>query len=194
MAKSHGESQRQWQKRHPEYLKQWRLKHKEHLKEYRHKWFVEHREQEAQNFRDWRNKNKFRAILITKATVANQRYPGKVSTQDVADVLRRQGRICHWCGKKIRINQDLTLEHLKRVNDTKYLTIACRSCNASRRSISGPPTTPEQRYWADKWRKHDWYEAHKELQYERNKLWKKNHPEFYKKYYHEYYLRKKLET
>ncbi len=75
-----------------------------------------------------------RRIFTAKAASANRAYRGKghITLEDIVEVVKNSGRTCHWCNKKNLQGRDLTLEHLKPINDKKYLAIACQSCNFGR--------------------------------------------------------------
>jgi hypothetical protein len=80
-----------------------------------------------------------------KACAANRRYPGHLTAADVEFVMERGKRTCHHCGKKNLRGMNLTLEHLKPVNDVRYLAVSCHACNVARIPNRGPRKTEEQK-------------------------------------------------
>lgn len=105
---------------------------KETKREYRRRWYLANKEKEKERARKWQKKNKDRASAINRVTCANSRYPGFLSVDDVLEVIKKGKHICYWCKKEKLSGSDLTLEHLKPINDKRFLVIACRSCNAKK--------------------------------------------------------------
>lgn len=141
----------------PDYMKKWRAANKDRIRQYRRKQYIEHREEQIAYSTRWGQENPERFSLQRKAVSANLRYSGKITTADVEAVIARCGRMCHWCGKQDLANRDLTLEHLRPINDPRHLVIACLSCNAAKIQIYGPRKTNEERRADDvrraaKWR------------------------------------------
>jgi len=83
--------------------------------------------------------------LLSRISQANARYPGKITIRDVKDVIERCGAKCYWCGKPGLSGRDVTIEHLKPVNDARFITIACFSCNAAKIPLFGPRKTREEK-------------------------------------------------
>lgn len=116
----------------PDYLKNWRKANPDKVRAQQQAYYHRTKEDQKRRATAWQKANPERIALIRKARAANLRYPGRISSKDVDLVLQRNGTKCHWCGKPDLKGRDLTLEHLKPINDVRYLTIACLSCNASR--------------------------------------------------------------
>ncbi len=100
--------------------------------------YARNREKVQVRTKAWAAANPWRALMLVKASAANRKYPGKVTGDDVAGVFERANRTCHWCGKKELTGRDLTLEHLKPINDVRHLVVACRACNSARILERGP--------------------------------------------------------
>lgn len=66
------------------------------------------------------------------ARLANQRYPGRLTVTDARRIFEASGGICYWCKRDGLKGWQLTLEHLKPVNDPAYIVAACYSCNCAR--------------------------------------------------------------
>ena len=100
-----------------------------------------------------------RSTFSRKAASANRFYRGKgvITVDDVSDVVKQSGRICHWCGKKNLQGNDLTLEHLKPINEKKYLAIACLSCNCSQVVRRGRKLTAREIIEGNNNRAKKWY-------------------------------------
>lgn len=115
-----------------EYMKGWREKNKEKLKKDRKIWYTKHKEQENNQARQWIKENKERWALHTRRTHANRRYPGKLTIKDVEEIVLTNKRMCYWCHKTELKGKDMTLEHLKPMNDKRFIVLACWKCNAAR--------------------------------------------------------------
>jgi hypothetical protein len=119
------------------YQAAWKKAHRTEIalynKLYRRAHAKEHRERNAR----WREANRERFDAGLKVAAAKRRYPGDLCVADVLAVIEKSGRRCHWCGKSKLKGRDLTLEHLKPVNDLAHLTVACLSCNAARLALKG---------------------------------------------------------
>jgi hypothetical protein len=94
---------------------------------------------------EWNRRNPEWHKFATAARLANKRYPGKITTSDIAEIVVRSGRICHWCEKQDLSGRDLTLEHLRPENDKDSIVVACLSCNARRRQRPRPDKKDEKR-------------------------------------------------
>ncbi|HEV3303058.1 MAG TPA: hypothetical protein VG055_25625 [Planctomycetaceae bacterium] len=86
-----------------------------------------------------------RATMHRKAASANLKYPGHLTADDVMAVFEKSKRTCCHCGKKNLRGMDLTLEHLKPINDVRYLAISCHACNVARIPHRGPRKSEEQK-------------------------------------------------
>lgn len=64
---------------------------------------------------------------------ANRRYPGRITVDDVAEIIERSGRNCYWCKKGQLAGGDLTLEHLEPENRKNCIVVSCLRCNTERR-------------------------------------------------------------
>lgn len=117
------------------YRKIWKAKNKDKTAVYRRRNYLKY--QEARKKYANEHRNPARTLLGKKASCANKRYPGKITIKDIDFIIQRDGKKCHWCKKQITEKGDLTLEHLKPVNDVQYLTIACLACNNSRKHLRG---------------------------------------------------------
>lgn len=115
-----------------EYMAEWREANIEWIKEYRRDRYNKNKKKEKKSAVSWQKKNPYKFMLICKAAAANKRYPGKITYKDIETVINRDGKKCYWCKKDILEISDLTLEHLKPVNQIEHLTIACRNCNGSK--------------------------------------------------------------
>lgn len=132
---------RKWRDKNREkndsYQAEWKKAHKAEVslynKLYRQAHAKEHREINAR----WRKNHPDRFDAGLKAAAAKRRYPGEITAADVLVVIERCDRKCYWCGKANLAGRDLTLEHLKPVNDLAHLTVACLSCNAARLALKG---------------------------------------------------------
>lgn len=172
--KSHAAYMREWRAAHPEYaeyMRQYRIEHREKVYADRRAWRAQNRKRNAELALEWRAKNPVLAACATKASVANRRFPGKLTAQDVVEVVERSGYKCHWCGKENLQGADLTLEHLQPLNDKKYLVIACRSCNSAQKHKypDRVPVTTEEQKAKDAIRLRAWYLNNQELQRQRQR-------------------------
>lgn len=99
-------------------------------------WYSKNRQRALDYSRAWGAKNASRRALRNKcnraAKLANARYPGVVTAQDIAAIIELSERICHWCKKRNLTGADLTIEHLQPLNDKRFLAVACRACNSAR--------------------------------------------------------------
>lgn len=132
---SHTEYMRKWRAEHPEYLEymqRWRGENKERLAEYRRDRYAAHRSEEKAAAVSWAKKYPFEVLLHSKASAANNRYEGRITAQDIRELLERDGLVCYWCKKAIELRRDFTLEHLEPINDPSVLAIACQACNCAR--------------------------------------------------------------
>src|ERR1700687_5353014 len=94
---------------------------------------------------EWNKRNPERRKFAMAARLATKRYPGKITASDIAEIILRSGRICHWCQKHGLSGRDLTLEHLKPENNKDCIVVACFSCNARRRQRPERDKKYEQR-------------------------------------------------
>lgn len=134
------EYMRAWRAKHPEhrdYMRQWRETHAEQLKAYRQRYYEEHAEREIDLAVIWQKAHLVEAAIHRKIAAAHERYPGRITAQDIRDLVARVGWVCCWCKKAITSLRDFTLEHLEPVNDPKHLAIACAACNAAKVPSSG---------------------------------------------------------
>lgn len=125
---------------HPEYadyMRRWRAENADHRRAYQRKWYFEHRDSQVAGAMQWNRDHRLDYALHRKVAAAHARYPGRITVDDIRALLERQGWVCHWCKKEITKMRDLTLEHLKPVNDPQHITIACLPCNAARLPLFG---------------------------------------------------------
>ncbi len=135
MSKAKTEYMREWRAEHPEhrqYMREWREANKEKLAQYRRQWYEAHRAKEKENAVVWQKTNIIECAINRKVASANQRYRGHICSQDIRDLIERDGWFCYWCKKPIETLRDFTLEHLEPFNDPEVLAIACHSCNCAR--------------------------------------------------------------
>ena len=142
------ESMRRWQREHPENMRAnsrrcyWKDVHKSRRKGIES--YLRHRAERDAKVRQWTAAHPGRQNLYNQAHAANKRYPGKVTGQDIADIIARcEGRCC-WCNVLCEGSgkDRLTIEHLKPINDPKdplAMSVACNSCNAKRRHVTDWP-------------------------------------------------------
>lgn len=140
------EYMRNFRATHPDYkiyMREYRKKHRAKVYADRQAWREANRERNAKLANNWYHTHLFIATCGKKAAAANKYYPGKLTTKDVAGVIEKSGRKCHWCGRENLSGQNLTLEHLRPINDIQYLVIACKSCNSARLHLRGVIATFE---------------------------------------------------
>lgn len=127
---------RRWREQQGEkyraYMKAWRAAHKAKISAYNKQYQKEHAVEHRAINKRWRENHPERQVALGKAGAAHQRYPGTLSLYDVMSVIEKSGRKCFWCGKEDLKGRDLTLEHLKPVNDVAKLVVACHSCNCKK--------------------------------------------------------------
>ena len=145
----------------------------------RHEYYLLHREEMIEKAKERAKRDPLRRSMGTRARFANSRYPGKITADDLLEVLKRDGNRCFWCGKEDLKGFDLTIEHLQPVNHTDHLTIACRSCNGKR--MAGTPH-PEPLSDEERKQRHyesvrRWRETHPERSYAHDRLYKEQHQE-----------------
>lgn len=116
----------------PDYMQKWRAVNAERIKQQRRAYYEAHRDRTKQEAMEWARSNRYRYALSCKAATANRRYQGKITIEDVETIIERCGRVCYWCGKADLAGRDLTLEHLKPMNDKSVIVIACHRCNCRR--------------------------------------------------------------
>lgn len=130
--------QRKWRENNPivwkQYMKKYRIENKEKIAKSRHEWYLKNKCKKNKKEAERQRNNKEYTKLHWKASSANRKYHGTITAKDILEVIKKSGMKCYWCGKTDLSGRDLTLEHLKRVNNIKYIKIACFSCNASRKS------------------------------------------------------------
>lgn len=136
----HAAYMRGWRAKHPEYreyMRQWRAANAERLAAYRRQRYEANHEREIDLCVIWQNDHPVEAAIHRKVAAANKYYPGRITAQDVRDVIARVGWICCWCKEPIRRLRDFTLEHLEPRNDPACLSIACHSCNCAKLPSAG---------------------------------------------------------
>ena len=172
--KSHAEYMRKWRngnEDYAEYMRQYRQENRDKIASDHQAWRQRNQKRNAELAREWIVKNPVLAACIRKAQAANSRFPGRLTAQDVFEIIERSGYKCHWCGKENLRGPDLTLEHLQPVNDKRYLTVACRSCNGAHKHKYSDriPITPEERKAKDAVRLRGWYLNNQDLQRQRQR-------------------------
>lgn len=137
---AHSIYMRQWRARKGEqwrtYMRAWREKNRERIKATRSAHYEQHRDEEIAAAVRYTTAHYDRHLFGCRAVNANKRYPGRLTRADVAFIFDRDNYTCHWCSKRNLDGRDLTLEHLKPMNDRQHIVAACLSCNSSRRSLT----------------------------------------------------------
>jgi hypothetical protein len=140
---------RAWYARNAEKCKKWTRryarKNRAKVKERRRRYYQDHKEEIVEKVRVRRRRDPLKAASHGKAQAANRRYPGRLTAADVLSVIVKSGRKCCHCGKKNLRGVDLTLEHLKPINDVRYLAISCHACNVARIPHRGPRKSEKQK-------------------------------------------------
>lgn len=172
--KQKAEYMRKWRDgnvEYAEYMRRYRQEHRDKVYADRRAWRQRNRKRNAELASQWADDNPLLAACGRKAHSANRRFPGKLDARDVLEVIERSGYKCHWCGKENLQGADLTLEHLKPVNDKKHLAIACRSCNSSHKAQHPhfKPLSEEEKAQRASTRLRKWYLDHQELQRQRQR-------------------------
>jgi hypothetical protein len=134
-----GLSMRVYRTRHKKelqtYMKKWRKEHAEQIRKSRRRWYLKHAEEEKLKTQQWNKENPFEAKLARMVTKANRKYKiGKLTVEDVRKIVEKANFSCYWCKKEKLKGRNMTLEHLKPINDKQFLTIACLSCNSKQLS------------------------------------------------------------
>jgi hypothetical protein len=160
---------REWRANHPEhreYMRQWREANKERISKWRRERYLAHLEEENAYAVAWDKEHVLESVIIRKVCSANNRYHGKLCTQDIRDLIERDGWFCHWCKKPIETLKDFTLEHLEPVNDPAVLALACHSCNCARLPRWGLMARLQKKEYLDR---------RKDAKREYDKRWKEEH-------------------
>ena len=108
-------------------------------------YYERNRDRILRRTKEYRQRDPWKTLMMVKAASANRRYPGKLTWRDMATVFERQGRICFYCGKTDLHGRDLTIEHIKPINDPQFLTVSCLACNIARIQTRGPRKSAEQK-------------------------------------------------
>lgn len=123
----------------------WKEKNRDKVNEYARDYYYANKDECNKKKDRWRKNNPEKATLHQKASTANRRYPGKITVQDIRDILEKQGRKCYWCGKANLEGRDFTLEHLRPNNSQEDVAIACLSCNTAKVHKTGKLLTPKEK-------------------------------------------------
>jgi len=174
-----------------EYMKKWRADHAEELKAARKANYAANREAEIAKVIEWRKRNPLTRILLSKIRFANARYPGKLTVAGLRSVLERCGERCHWCGKEPLIGTDLTIDHVKPINDPDCIVIACSACNVAQAAKYGYRRPPEEIAAGQAAYKKKWEADNKPRLDEKRKAWVEANREKLREYHREYYQRNK---
>jgi 5-methylcytosine-specific restriction endonuclease McrA len=175
-----------------ELTKVWKSGNRSRLREYAKEYYAQNDQQIRAKAYEWRRKNVLLYSFYRKAFVANHRFPGHITAQELLAILDKQGTKCYWCGKDNLVGHDLTLEHLKPFNSPENLVFACRSCNSSnipRRG--GKKLTDEERNAKFLEDKRQYHKIHKERQREAHKVWMQKNKVKRRAYMKEYMRRRR---
>lgn len=160
---------REWYARDPKNAESCRRRSRDYarrnaklVKKRRHTYYVKNRAEFAEKERNRRKKDPWKWSMQRKAAAANRRYSGRLTGSDVATVFAKANRTCFHCGKKRLRGRDLTLEHLRPVNDVRYLVVSCLACNVARIPIRGPRKPAEQKRREACERARRWAKANRE--------------------------------
>lgn len=117
----------------------------EHIAELRHASYLRHRDVVLVKAAAYREANRDAVRMRARVRQANRRYPGEITSEDVLAVFERGNRTCVHCGKAELSGRDLTIEHLRPVNDVRFIAVSCFSCNAAKIPKLGRRKTPEEK-------------------------------------------------
>src|SRR5947207_1417821 len=95
--------------------------------EYYQQWYATHQEEKRRKVRVWKEKNAFKRKCQVTARRACEFYPGTLTAKDVREIFERDNRTCHWCHRDDLCGWNLTIDHLKRINDVEHIVVACRA-------------------------------------------------------------------
>jgi hypothetical protein len=115
----------------------WRARNRKRLKLWGKRYYARTKTKQKRKAIQWQKDNPERFRLITKAVSANAKYPGHLTVNQVEEIIQRCGRVCHWCGRENLSGRVLTLEHLKPINDSRFIVVACLQCNAAKLHKNG---------------------------------------------------------
>src|SRR4029077_11652277 len=145
-----------------DYIRRWRHKNRKHVLTYSRNYYKTHADHYIRLASEWRKRNPYRWLLAQKATVCNRRYVGRFTMRDIEEILKRGDRTCFHCGKRPLEGRDLTIEHLRPVNDKRYVVVSCFSCNAARIPDCGPRKSGEQKCQENIDRVRRWVATHRQ--------------------------------
>jgi len=153
----------------PDYMKKWREANKDKVRKQRKNYYEANKDRTKEEAVLWAKENAERVSFSNKAKSANQTYPGHLTVDDIAEIVEKSGRVCHWCGKENLEGEDLTLEHLKPTNDKRFLAIACNRCNAGKLANSDRKhlLTEIEKKEKNRNRANEWYEKNSDRAKER---------------------------
>jgi hypothetical protein len=111
-----------------------------HESDYKKLWHEKNRGRAAKKAREWREKNPLRHKFLRAAKLANSRYPGVITADELAEIAANSGYLCYWCSEEEKTplsGGNLTFEHLKPVNDKRHIVISCLVHNCAKVHLTG---------------------------------------------------------